>query len=83
MKISKLALVDTNVLIYASFKNAPQHKAANILCQRMLTGKPAFCLASQILLEFYSTVTNPKRVVKARTPREAIVDQWGSSNFYL
>ena len=54
-------IVDTNVLVYALDADAPQHEAARALLE---AGREAFTtlfVTSQILCEFYSIVTNPRR----------------------
>jgi len=65
-------IVDTNVLVYAVNADAPQHAAARALIDTARDGASALYVSSQILCEFYSTVTNPKRVAHPRTPAEAL-----------
>jgi len=60
------ALLDTNVLVYAAFPNAPQHAAALRLCNDALARRVDACVSPQVLLEFFATVTNPKRVTSPR-----------------
>jgi predicted nucleic acid-binding protein len=66
-------IVDTNILIYALDADAPQHAAARGLLEaaRADTAATLF-VTSQILCEFYSVVTNPRRVPKPRTAAEAM-----------
>jgi hypothetical protein len=66
-------IVDTNVLVYALDADAPQHAAARALLEapRNNTSITLF-VTSQILCEFYSIVTNPRRVPKPRTAAEAV-----------
>jgi predicted nucleic acid-binding protein len=66
-------IVDTNVLVYALDADAPQHAAARALLEaaRDDTATTLF-VTSQILCEFYSIVTNPRRVPKPRTGIEAL-----------
>jgi hypothetical protein len=66
-------IIDTNVLVYALDADAPQHAAARALLEtaRADTTAPLF-VTSQILCEFYSIVTNPRRVPKPRSAAEAI-----------
>ncbi len=68
---SSRALIDANVLVYAALPNAPQHAEALKLCNRALAGEAGFCLAPQVLFEFYATLTHPKRVQPPRTVDEA------------
>ncbi|MGD9614894.1 MAG: type II toxin-antitoxin system VapC family toxin [Alphaproteobacteria bacterium] len=65
-------IVDTNVLVYALDADAPQHAAARALLDaaRADTAATLF-VTTQILCEFYSIVTNPRRVRMPRTTAEA------------
>lgn len=65
-------IVDTNVLVYALDADAPQHAAARALIETARDGSSTLYVSSQILCEFYSTVTNPRRVAHPRTPGEAL-----------
>jgi uncharacterized protein len=66
-------IVDTNVLVYALDADAPQHAAARALLEaaRDDTSTTLF-VTSQILCEFYSIVTNPRRVPKPRAAVDAL-----------
>jgi predicted nucleic acid-binding protein len=57
-------VVDTNVLVYALDADAPQHAAARALLEAAREGSTTLYLTSQSLCEFYSIVTNPRRVSK-------------------
>ena len=66
-------IVDTNVLVYALDADAPQHAAARALLEAGRDDPAAtLFVTSQILCEFYSIVTNPRRVSKPRTAAEAM-----------
>jgi uncharacterized protein len=65
-------IVDANVLIYALDRDAPQHLAARSLLDEARTGSTTLYVTSQILCEFYSVVTNPRRVSKPRSAGDAI-----------
>jgi predicted nucleic acid-binding protein len=66
-------IVDTNVLVYALDADAPQHASARALLDAARDdASTSLFVTSQILCEFYSIVTNPRRVPKARTASEAI-----------
>lgn len=69
---TELALVDSNVLVYAFHEEAEQHGASRGLLDRAQGGEVALCIASQNLAEFYAVITNPKRVTKPRQPAEAL-----------
>ncbi len=63
-------IVDTNVLVYALDADAPQHAAARALLDAARADASAtLFVTTQILCEFYSIVTDPRRV---RMPRSAI-----------
>ena len=65
-------IVDANVLVYAFDTNAPQHLASRTLLDAGRTGTTTLYVTSQVLCEFYSIVTNPRRVLKPRTVVDAI-----------
>jgi hypothetical protein len=66
-------IVDTNVLVYALDADAPQHAAARALLETARADASAtLFVTSQILCEFYSIVTNPRRVPKPRSAAEAM-----------
>lgn len=71
---AKLSLVDTNVLVYAVNPLSNNHEAARSLWQSGLNGEARLCVCPQILFEFYSVVTNPKRFSPARTVAEAVAE---------
>ncbi len=72
-------LLDTNILVHAYNKSSPhQLEAANVIKKAML-GETETCLAPQVLYEFFAVVTNPKRVEKPLSTREAAdlcIDLW-------
>ena len=66
-------VVDTNVLVYALDADAPQHAAARALLEAARNDPAAtLFVTSQILCEFYSVVTNPRRVSNPRPATEAV-----------
>lgn len=65
-------IVDTNVLIYALDTAAPQHAAARALLDAAREDTATLFVTSQILCEFYSVMTNPRRVARPRTAAEAM-----------
>jgi len=66
-----LTFLDTNILVYAANEDSPYHARAKEVIQRVNRGKLAACLSSQVLSEFYATVTNPKKVSQPLRPAEA------------
>jgi len=65
-------IVDANVLVYAFDANAPQHSASRTLLDAGRAGTTTLYVTSQALCEFYSIVTNSRRVLKPRTVADAI-----------
>src|SRR3954447_22953629 len=65
-------IVDTNVLVYALDADAPQHAAARALLETAREASITLFTTSQILCEFYSIVTNPRRVSKPRSAADAL-----------
>jgi predicted nucleic acid-binding protein len=63
---------DTNVLVYALDADTPQHAAARALLEAARDGSATLHVTSQILCEFYSIVTNARRVARPRTSAEAL-----------
>ncbi len=66
------SLIDANVLVYALYANAEQHTACRNLLGTATHSDAGLCVTSQVLAEFFSIVTNPKRVSDPRLPEEAI-----------
>lgn len=67
-----LALLDTNVLIYALYKDSVHHPAARALLEQAIQDDAGFCVTPQVLAEFYAVVTHPKRVTHSKSPEEAL-----------
>ena len=65
-------IVDTNVLIYALDTAAPQHVAARALLNAAREDAATLFVTSQILCEFYSVMTNPRRIARPRDAAEAL-----------
>jgi hypothetical protein len=64
--------VDANILVYAVYRDTPQHAASRAWLERAGRGEVEICLTSQVLAEFFAIVTNPKRVSDPRTPDDAV-----------
>jgi len=60
-------VLDANVLVYAFDVDAPQHAASRALLNAARDPANSLFVTSQILAEFYSIVTNHRRVAVART----------------
>ena len=65
------SLTDANVLVYALYPEAEHHERARKLLEQVEHAGAGLCVSSQVLAEFFSTVTNPKRVSIPRTPEDA------------
>jgi predicted nucleic acid-binding protein len=68
----KPGVVDANVLVYSLNTWAPQHGASRALLDSARNGTVALYVSSQILCEFYSIVTNPRRVLHPLSPQDAL-----------
>jgi hypothetical protein len=64
-------LFDTNVLVYATNEDSPFFEVAKELRQKALVGEIRACITPQILAEYYSVVTSPRRVTKPLSPKQA------------
>ena len=56
--------VDANILVYAVYRDTPQHAASRAWLERAARGGVQICLTSQVLAEFFAIVTNSKHVWK-------------------
>ncbi len=52
--------VDTNILIYASDADCPEHKPAKALMDRALRERGEWLVADQVWFEFYKALRNPR-----------------------
>ena len=67
-----LSLVDTNVFVYFLYDASPQHAAAQALLNQARQPNARLCMTPQVMTEFYSTITNPRRVSPAYEPEAAL-----------
>lgn len=65
-------LIDANVLVYALDRDAPQHTASRDLLEAARDPSTTLYVTSQVLCEFYSVVTNARRVPAPRSPADAL-----------
>ena len=72
MKSVEPGVVDANILVYALDLDAPQHTASRALLNAARDPANNLFVTSQILAEFYSIVTNRRRVAVARNSIEAL-----------
>jgi len=68
----KAGLVDANVLVYSINADAPKHSASRGLLESALDGSVSLYVTSQVLCEFYSVVTNKRRVSAPLSSSEAV-----------
>jgi hypothetical protein len=77
-----LLAVDTNILVYAHRREAPEHAAAAKVVRALAEGPQSWAVPWPCVYEFFSVVTNP-RIWKrsASTPEQAWgqIDAWLSS----
>jgi len=67
-----VAMVDSNVLVYALYQESEHHLRCRDLLDRAQQGQVSLCVAPQNLAEFYAVVTDSRRVTVARQPAEAV-----------
>jgi len=72
MKTSNLILLDTNILVYYHQELSHFHLQARAVMEKGLKRKMPLCICPQVLMEFYSTITNPKRVTDPVSSEAAI-----------
>ena len=64
-------IVDTNALVYALDADALQPAASHALLEAARDEFTTHCVTSQVVCEFYSIVTNARRVARPRSPADA------------
>jgi predicted nucleic acid-binding protein len=68
-----LALVDTNLLVYALLTDGPHYAPSRALLDQAQAGSLSLCVTPQVLAEFYAIVTNARRVTDPRPPQEVFI----------
>ena len=71
MTTSEIALLDTNILVYAADTTAEFHHPARELRDRGIHGELPLAASPQVFTEFFAVITNPRRVQQPRSPEEA------------
>ena len=66
-----LALLDSNILVFASVSEHPYHDVAFDLVKSGVQGVKPYALAEQNLLEWYSVITSSKQRFEPLTPNDA------------
>ncbi|HHX27945.1 MAG TPA: PIN domain-containing protein [Firmicutes bacterium] len=69
-----MIVFDTNVLIYAITEGDPHHQSSRRLVNAVVEGVMPAGVFLQNLLEFFAVVTNPRRVARALTSEEALLE---------
>jgi len=64
-------LLDTNILVHAYNKDSPNQKEAYTIVKKAMQGEIDACLTAQVLYELFAVVTNPKRVEKTLSIKDA------------
>lgn len=85
MQTSEPLLFDSNVLIYAHNEDSPFHPQAVHSITKVVKGKILGVLTSQNLLEFYSVITDKRRLPNPINPKQAseLVREYLSSPFEI
>jgi predicted nucleic acid-binding protein len=65
-------IIDANVLIYAMDADHPHHAASRVLLDAARNSAAILYVTPQILCEFYSIVTNPRRIARPRSSADAM-----------
>src|SRR5947209_2601891 len=65
-------ILDANVLAYAINADAPQHAASRALLEAARDPAITLYVTSQIVCEFYSLITNPRRVAVVCSAAEGL-----------
>ena len=70
---AQLAVLDTNVVVYAHDERSAHHDAAKRLLLSANDADAGLCVTPQTLAEFFAVVTSPKRVAHPRSAEEAVI----------
>lgn len=65
-------LLDANILIHAANAASSVHEAAKRLRDQAVEGVLQACITPQVLWEFYSVITNPRRVDRPLSQARAL-----------
>jgi predicted nucleic acid-binding protein len=74
MRMSELALLDTNILVYSHQSLSKFHAQSRNLVRGGLRGDIAVCICPQVLMELFSVITNAKRVTNPVDSKKAAVE---------
>ena len=74
MRTADKILIDTNVLVYVHQALSPFHTRSKALLEKGLREETSLCVCPQVLIEFYSVITNPKRVTNPVASDKAVLE---------
>ncbi len=74
--------IDTNVLVYARFLEAPHHRAARQLLDRAIQDAEPLRISRQVIREYLSVVTRPQTWPIAITLESALGDAYRLANSF-
>lgn len=69
-----MIVLDTNVLVYAVNAGDPHHAPSRAVLEAVAWGTVPACMFPQMLLEFYSVVTNPQRISAPLSAEQATAE---------
>ena len=62
--LNRKILLDTNILVYALIRDSRHHKSASSILIASLAGPLNAFVSTQNILEFFSVMTNPRKVLR-------------------
>ena len=72
--LTEWAMLDANVLVYASNKTSPHYQAALHIRDQGQQGKIALCVTPQVLNEYFAVITRPSKVPNPVSPAKAYAE---------
>ncbi len=76
MTTSEIALIDSNILVYATQTFSQFYLPAKQLRDKGIKGELSLCVCPQVLKEFFAVITSPKRVTQPCTSGEAEIKKY-------
>lgn len=80
-----MILLDTNILVYAHNSDSELNEVARRLMLDAVDGRFDACITPQNLLEFFSVITNPKRVERpldSKIAQQIMLNYWHSQKIH-
>ncbi len=74
MTSSETYFLDTNILVYAADDTSPFYQASVAMRDKGMQGEISVCITPQVLSEFFSVITDPKRTKRPRSQKEAVAE---------